>query len=214
MKKVLIFYGSYGGGHLSAARNIKEYIDTNYEGTETLLVDCIEYANKVLNKVTTKAFEEMTKNVGWAWKTLYENADKRNFNTITTTANKLLAIKINKLIHEFNPDLIISTHPFSTQICSILKKKSKIDCKIGTIITDYAPHSEWITNSEYLEYFFVAHEGMKTNLITRGVEADKIHVTGIPLSTKFLANYDKSKILSDFNLSPNKKTILFFAGRS
>ena len=27
MKKVLIFYGSYGGGHLSAARSIKEYIN-------------------------------------------------------------------------------------------------------------------------------------------------------------------------------------------
>ena len=30
MKKIMIFYGSYGGGHLSAARSIKEYIETNY----------------------------------------------------------------------------------------------------------------------------------------------------------------------------------------
>ena len=48
MKKILIFYGSYGGGHLSAARNIKEYIDNNYTDTETCLVDCIEYINKTL----------------------------------------------------------------------------------------------------------------------------------------------------------------------
>lgn len=214
MRKVLIFYGSYGGGHLSAARNVKEYIDTNYEDVETLLVDCIDYANKVLNKLTTKAFEEMTRSAGWAWKTLYYGADKGTFAKITTTANKLLSIKINKLIQEFDPELIISTHPFATQICSILRKNKKITCKIATIITDYAPHNEWVSKSRYNEYFFVAHEGMKTILVKRKVGARKIYVTGIPLSTKFLANYDKNKILSDFGLSSDKKTILFFAGRS
>ena len=46
MKKIMIFYGSYGGGHLSAARSIKDYIDANYQDVETCLVDCIEYINK------------------------------------------------------------------------------------------------------------------------------------------------------------------------
>ena len=50
MKKVMIFYGSYGGGHLSAARAIKEYIEENYIDTEIQMVDCIEYVNKFLNK--------------------------------------------------------------------------------------------------------------------------------------------------------------------
>ena len=31
MNKILIFYGSYGGGHLSAARNIKDYIENNLQ---------------------------------------------------------------------------------------------------------------------------------------------------------------------------------------
>ena len=30
IKKVIVFYASYGGGHLSAARSIKECIDNNY----------------------------------------------------------------------------------------------------------------------------------------------------------------------------------------
>ena len=53
MKKILIFYGAYGGGHLSAAKAIKEYLDTNYnEQCETMMIDCIEYINKYLNKNT------------------------------------------------------------------------------------------------------------------------------------------------------------------
>ena len=35
MKKVLIFYASYGGGHLSAAKSIKQYIDNNYNDVQT-----------------------------------------------------------------------------------------------------------------------------------------------------------------------------------
>ena len=34
--------------------------------------------------------------------------------------------KLNRLIQEFQPDLIISTHPFSSQMCAILKEKGKL----------------------------------------------------------------------------------------
>ena len=61
MRKVIIFYASYGGGHLSAARSIKENIETNYKDVDIKLIDCMEYVNKVVNKVTTKAYSEMAK---------------------------------------------------------------------------------------------------------------------------------------------------------
>ena len=45
MKKILIFYASYGGGHLNAAKSIKECIDNNYSNCETELIDCMKYRN-------------------------------------------------------------------------------------------------------------------------------------------------------------------------
>ena len=42
MKKVLIFYAAYGGGHLSAARSIKEYLEDNYNDIEML--QCAKYS--------------------------------------------------------------------------------------------------------------------------------------------------------------------------
>ena len=212
MKKILIFYGSYGGGHLSAARSIKEYIDENYSNTETCMVDCIEYINKALNKVTTKAYSGMAKNAHWVWKKVYYGAEDGTFAKLNDKAQKVLSIKLNKLIRSYKPDLIISTHPFSSHMCAVLKKKKKINSKIGTIITDYAPHSQWLMYPAYIDYFFVAHTGMKEDLLKRGIKEKQIKVTGIPLSNRFLAHYDKEKILSDFGLSTEKRTILFFAG--
>lgn len=212
MKKIIIFYGSYGGGHLSAARSIKEYIENNYSNTEILMLDCMEYISKTINKVTTRAYSSMAKNAKWAWGQIYYHSSKGPLFSITNNSQKLLALKLNKLLQEFEPDLIISTHPFSSQMCAYLKNKYKISSKIATVLTDYAPHVQWLMYPEQVDYFFVAHEKMKLELVKHGIEENKIYATGIPLSNRFLAHYDKENILSEFNLSPTRKTILFFAG--
>ncbi|MCI8353042.1 MAG: hypothetical protein HFJ58_05615 [Clostridia bacterium] len=74
MKKVLIFYAAYGGGHLSAARSIKEYLEDNYKDIEVNLVDCMKYVNKTVEKITTTAYNEMAKNIPWAWGKIYAKA--------------------------------------------------------------------------------------------------------------------------------------------
>lgn len=212
MEKIIIFYGSYGGGHLSAAKNVKNYIEENYSNYEVELVDCIEYVNRTLNKITTGAFSSFSKNARWAWKSIYKNSEKGALSTISNSVNKLMSHKLNKLIQEKKPKLIISTHPFSSQMCAILKSKRKINCKVATIMTDYAPHSQWIVLHNFIDYYFVAHDGMKKDLISRGINDQKIHVTGIPLSNRFLLEYDKNTILKQYNLSADNKTVLFFAG--
>ncbi len=212
MKKIMIFYGSYGGGHLSAARSIKEYIETNYTDVEIQMVDCIEYVNKMVNKVTTTAYNELAKNAPWVWGYVYKKAEKGVMAKITTDSNKLMAYKLNKLLQEFEPDHVISTHPFSSQMCAYLKKKNKANFKLTTIMTDYAPHEQWLLYPEEVDYFFVAHNGMRDALINKGINKAKVYATGIPLSNRFLEHYNKKEILEEFGLTQGKKRVLFFAG--
>ncbi len=212
MKKVLIFYASYGGGHLSAANAINDYIKTNYSDVETEIIDCMKYVNKHLEKITTAAYKEMAKKAPWAWGTIYYTSQRGPVAEISSASNKLLARKLNILLQEYQPDLIISTHPFASQMCSFLKKHKKIDCKIASVMTDFAPHDQWLVGKKCIDYFFVSHNKMKEDLIKRKVPAEKIYVTGIPLSNKFLLHFDRKKILKEFGLKENKKTILFFGG--
>lgn len=53
---------------------------------------------------------------------------------------------------------------------------------------------------------------MKDYLISKNIPETKVFVSGIPISSRFLKNYDKKEILNEFELEENKKTILFFAG--
>ena len=123
MKKVLIFYASYGGGHLSAAKSIEKYISENYKDVKAEIVDCMKYINKPLEKVTTGAYREMAKRTPKLWGKVYSGSEKGLLSLVSKDSNKLMSIKLAKLIAELNPDLIISTHPFSSQMASYLKKK-------------------------------------------------------------------------------------------
>ena len=71
--KILIFYASYGGGHLNAAKSVNEWITTNKPDADVELIDCVKYVNKALEKITTTAYKEMAKKMPWAWGKIYSD---------------------------------------------------------------------------------------------------------------------------------------------
>lgn len=213
MKKVLIFYSSYGGGHLSAAKSLDNYIRNHYPEAEVKIVDCIEYINKHLNKLFAESYNEAAKKLPLAWKTAYHLSNDGLTSKAVTTSNKLFSIKLNTLLQEFQPDLIISTHPFGTQMCGVLKKKGKINCKLATVLTDFHIHGQWLVFNEFCDYFFVSNNQMKSDMIEYGVAPEKIYVSGIPVSDRFNQNFNRNEICQKFDLNPDEQVILFFAGR-
>lgn len=211
-KKILILYAAYGGGHLSAANSIKQCIDEYYPEYKAEIVDFMLYINKTINKLTTGAYKEMAKKLPWAWGTIYGKSEKGPIAKLSSSTFNLLSKKLLHLLDEKKPDIIISTHPFSGQMVNYLKKKMEIDVPLATIMTDFAPHDQWLVGHEYTDYFFVAHKGMQEALIEKGIDKKKIHVSGIPLSNRFLMHFDRKKLLEEFNLDKDKRTILFFGG--
>lgn len=212
MDKILILYGSYGGGHKSAANAIKKHIEENYEEKQVEMVDCIEYISKILNRLTTGAYNQMAKKAPWVWKKVYFGSEKGILSKISNGTNKLMTSKLYRLIEKEKPNIIISTHPFATQMTGRLKRKGKINCKISTIMTDFQIHNQWLQEFEYIDNYFVSNEQMKNEMIKLGIDATKIYVTGIPVSERFLENFNKESILKEFGLQENKRTILFFGG--
>ena len=210
--KIIIFYASYGGGHLNAAKSIESYLKSTYPNFEVELIDCMKYVNIGIEKITTTAYREITKKMPWAWGKLYADSQKGILAHLSSRTNKLFAIKLLKLLREKQPDIIISTHFFGSQMCSYLKRKGKINAKLATIMTDFAPHDQWLIGNDNIDYYFVAHQGMKTFLISQNIPEEKIFVTGIPISNRFLLHFKKQEILDNFNLSEKRKNILFFGG--
>lgn len=212
MKKIIIFYASYGGGHLSAAKSIESYLKNNFNNLEVELIDCMKYINKTIERVSTTAYREIAKKAPWAWGKIYFDSQKGPLAHISTKANRVMAIKLLRLLRKEKPDLIISTHPFGSQMCSYLKRKQKISAEIATIMTDFKSHDQWLVGSDFVDYFFVSNDNMKKELIEKNIYSSKIFVTGIPISSRFFLDFDKKQILDELGFTPDKKTILFFGG--
>ena len=212
MKKILIFYASFGGGHLSAAKSIEKYLQKSYNNITVELIDCMKYVNKTIEKISTSAYKEMAKKAPWAWGKIYEGSQKGPLAHITSKANSFMAIKLLKLLREKNPDIVISTHPFGSQMCSYLKRKGKVNFKIATIMTDFKSHDQWLVGADYTDFFFVSNTDMQKELMQKNIEENKIIVTGIPVREEFLIQHNKEQILADLDFTTAKKTILFFGG--
>ena len=210
--KALIFYAKYGGGHLSAANALNEAIQIEYPNIQIEMIDFMEYVNKVVNKMTVGVYNEMARKAPNVWGEVYNHSNKGPISSFSKTSNRVLAIKLKNLIIEKKPDIIISTHPFSTQMCAFLKKHKKIDVKIANVLTDFHSHEQWLVKHEYVDFFFVSNDDMKEKLIEHGIDEEKVFAFGIPISQRFLKQYDNEELLNQFGLEKNMKKILFFAG--
>lgn len=210
--KILIFYASYGGGHLSAANGIREEVEKNYKEAKVEMIDCMKYLNKAVEYLSVKSYEEMAKKMPKMWGKVYKASRKGIIANISNGTNKLFANKLGKLIKKIAPNLIISTHPFSNQMCGILKRKEKINVPIFSVLTDFKYHEQWLVEHEYINKFFVSNEKMKEDLIKYGIDESKIFAIGMPISERFEEQFDRKQILSEFRLKDNLRTILFFAG--
>lgn len=212
-KKIIILYTSVGGGHFKAAEGIKNYIVENYENCDVQMIDALKYTNKVVDKIVINSYVNMAKYSPKMWGEIYKFSEKSYSSaTFSNAVQMILSNKLLALIEYEKPNSIISTHPFITEMVASLKKREKISTELNVIMTDYASHKFWELKPEYVDRYFVANDEMKSILSFNGIDSNKIFVTGIPVAPAFLKDMNKIKIYEEFDLNPNKKTVLLFGG--
>ncbi|MEG0308626.1 MAG: glycosyltransferase [Clostridium sp.] len=211
--KILILSASTGGGHIKASKALESYILEHEENSEVKVVDALEYINPLINKIVTKGYIILAKYFNFIYKRIYSVTDRASALTLLTTRLIVhFAKKLIPLIEDFSPDVIITTHPFPTEMISILKGQNKINTPLLCIMTDYAAHRTWIKPN--VDEYCVASEAMRLEMIDRGVTGECIHPYGIPVSSDFFQKTceDKLKLLEELQLDENKSTVLIMAG--
>lgn len=209
---ILILSASTGGGHMKASEALRDYIVENEPDTKVKLVDTIEYISPIINKIVTYGYVMLVRNMNYLYRIFYKDTDR---NSVVSWFVTMILLKISKslmpLIKEFKADAIITVHPFSTEIISILKEDSMIDIPLICVMTDYAAHNTWIKKN--VDEYCVATEDMIDEMVKRGVKREKVHPFGIPVSQKFFHEdiNDKRELLNSLKLK-DVTTILIMAG--
>ncbi|MFR5545392.1 MAG: MGDG synthase family glycosyltransferase [Intestinibacter bartlettii] len=223
-KKVLIMSASTGGGHNRAAKAMKDEIEKKCIDGEHItceIIDSLKLINTTMDKIISSGYEKSAKYTPKAWGGVYKMSDANIVSKHEYKGNlfnTLLASKLKKLLKERKPDLIIGTHPFPMIALSTLKKKypyrnafnSFFVPPLISVLTDYTAHSTYIQDE--IDYYIAGDEYVKEVLISEGVDGDKIKPYGIPVEKSFLEHREKSVVIEELGLAPDKFTVLLMGG--
>lgn len=209
--KILILSASTGGGHMKASSALKSYIVNNDKNAVVKIVDTFEYISPILNKTISEGYMYFATKAPGVYRVAYNSTNKVNMlSSFVFYLNNLFSRKLVPLLREFSPDVILSTHPFSTEMVSNLKENGIVDIPIICIMTDYAPHKAWINKN--VDAYVVSNDGMVNSMVNMGVNKDLIYPFGIPIESSFYTKKDKEIILKELGLNPEIQTILIMAG--
>lgn len=205
---VLIVSASIGSGHTQAANAVKVELERQHPDMRVAVVDFLEGDNFSLNTFIKETYIKMIDVFPDMYDLLYRwSQASHKGTTVRNLMSWMLKKRMLRLVDRFRPDLIIFTHPFPCGAACHLKRNDMLNVPLAGVITDYAVHRLWLYNE--VNFYFVAAEEMKENLISQGIAVDRIHVTGIPISNSF---GEEVVISSTAQSADRESTVLIMGG--
>ncbi|MEH7378550.1 MGDG synthase family glycosyltransferase [Neobacillus drentensis] len=183
MKKILFLpLLQMQSGHHQVAEALMDLLKNHTDDLTLKKIDLLSYTNKSLEKVITSGYLNW---IRYAPET-YNLAYKSFFYVSPTKKHSfkwyqpLFLKKMEQLLAEEKPDLLVCTHGFPSYLLSKLKMKGKCDIPIINVYTDFFINSVW--GREGIDLHFLPSQEIKRKL-GRKYQAtnQQMMVTGIPV---------------------------------
>ncbi|MCI8336312.1 MAG: UDP-diphospho-muramoylpentapeptide beta-N-acetylglucosaminyltransferase [Peptococcaceae bacterium] len=183
---ILILTGRFGMGHYSVAKTLVQEIEKNMPEACIETQDIFTYTTPFIAKTVYSAYTLLMNKGSKIYNFFYkkiETGKKPNIGSSPISFYLPYLLGLDSLIKKNQPDLIISTLPFCSQLVSEYKEKYHSNIPLFTCITDISSHVEWITPET--NTYLVASQMTKQELISQGIPEERIIITGIPVREQF-----------------------------
>ncbi len=208
-KRILILTASFGEGHNSAARGIRDGLArVAPEGMEVELRDLFAEAYGPVNELVRKSYLAVVNFAPGAWGAVYRWLDhKKDFDTEFARFSRL-EDHFAALLEHFQPDVMTCTFPAYPNVLRQIQRRNaecSRPCKIVVVITDSITiNAAWYRCAA--DYFLVANEQSASVLRLAGVASEKIKVFGFPVNPKFADSAGSNRALPPSN---SKRRVLY-----
>jgi len=209
--RVLVFSAAFGNGHLRAAEAVIEGILIKHPSAKIIHLDFGDFLNQRINTIIKNVYSEIIKYIPKLWGRLYyKTAKVQPRSKSQHFLNQLGRSEFLKYIQVFKPDFIVCTYPTVSSILAQLRLEQLFQVPVITVITDYTVHSHWVHQG--VDGYVVACTEVRESLVSWGIKAQRIHVTGIPVSPKFEGEMDRGHIITKLGLKSDLTTFLVMGG--
>lgn len=209
--RVLILSCSTGQGHNSAARAIEDALIK--KGAECLIIDPLSFSGRRTAKKAADIYTAMMKNAPNAFGVIYKVGEIYSSTGIISPVyqfNARYSKKLEAYINEEKFDAVISTHLYGMEACTAIRKRGKCKVPFFGVLTDYTCIPFFAET--HLDAYFIPQEELKDELVSCGMEADRLISSGIPVNPRFSCPTEKSEARKKLGLKENTPAVLVMNG--
>lgn len=211
--KVLIVYAKAGAGHRRAAEAVYAAFKRRVKDKDVTLIDCLDYTSIWFKSFYPQVYIFLVRFLSPLWAAIYYALDNRVVYSLIKPLRRLTNHLNSKRFEEFlkkeNPQVVISTQFFASEVVAYLKRKGKISSTLISVVTDFGAHTFW--ESKDVDVFVVASDDTKGDLLSRNIPEEKIKVLGIPIEPP-PKEFSKTELKQEIGLKRGLFTVLLVGG--
>lgn len=212
--KALVLSCNTGGGHNAAGIAVSE--EFRRRGIQCERADTLKFGKKNTSRIVSNTYINIAKNTPRLFGGIYRigavvssicNKSPVYF------ANTLYAENLYRYILENEINAVVCPHLFPAEALTYLKyKHSDFSQHVKTyaVCTDYTCIPFW--HELNVDAFFTPHSDLVAECVKKGIDKNKIEVTGIPVSHTFTEKLDKTAAREQLGLEKDKNIILVMTG--
>ena len=210
MPRALILTASYGSGHNTAAASLARAFEGR--GVEAVVVDHFrDLVHPVFDRATRALYYWMIRRTPVVWGLAYALGDGMRSDALGTFGlTHVGGRRLLRLLKRLQPDVVVSVHPTPAVVMSMLAENGQRIPPHTTVVTDFVAHNQWM--APCIDRYCVAAEEVRHQYVARGIAAERIIVTGVPVRAEFEATVDGGEARSAFGLSPHAPVVMAMAG--
>ncbi|MED2974506.1 galactosyldiacylglycerol synthase [Fictibacillus sp. B-59209] len=194
MKKILFLpFLQMPSGHHQAAEALIDMLKIRKKDIVLKKVDLLSYMNVSLEKMVTGTYLKWIKLMPGTYDLVYKNFTYSTMRKVHSFKGYeiLFLKKMEKLLEDEQPDVIVCTHSIPSYLLSALKRKGKCQVPVMNVYTDFFINDVW--GREEIDYHFVPNQDMKSKLVTdHHISHKNIIVSGIPVHEQFTKTEKRS----------------------
>ena len=218
MTQLLILSVSAGNGHVRAAQALCATAEAQMPPCSAIHIDAMAHVASGFRKVYTDWYVQLVNRAPEVWSYLHQKADSTPHSATSQRLRRgierVSAGPLLREIRRIRPQAIVCTHFLPAELLMRERAKGRIDCPVWLQVTDYDLHNMWLVPD--MQGYLAATEEVAFRMRARGLPADRIHVTGIPVMPVF-SRPDAPALARDANavrlgLDPARTVVLMASG--
>jgi len=210
-RRFLLMHITASSGHHRASRAIEHTVKSLDPSAHVVSVDAFEYTSRFVRWAISRSYFSLIQHQPDVWEYLYDNPSvHRQVQYLRALLHRYQAAKLQRLLETVRPDAIACTQAYPCGMVADFKKQFHLNIPLVGILTDYAPHLYWFHDT--VDVYVVPSEQVKQRFLTRGVEASRVKVLGIPIDLQFLESQDRETTARAFGLNLAHPILLIMGG--